>query len=36
MWNINGQIQIDRNWPTVMADAKAKGWTWKADVLPIR
>jgi len=36
MWNINGQTQLDRNWPVMMADAKAKGWAWKADVLPIR
>jgi len=36
MWNINGQTQLDRNWPTMMADAKAKGWVWKADVLPNR
>ncbi len=36
MWNINGQIQLDRNWPTMIADAKAKAWTWKADVLPNR
>ena len=36
MWNINGQAQLDRNWPIMMADAKAKGWAWKADVLPLR
>jgi hypothetical protein len=34
MWNINGQTQLDRNWPTMMADANAKGWNWTADVLP--
>jgi hypothetical protein len=36
MWNINGQAQLDRNLPIMMADAKAKGWAWKADVPPIR
>jgi Cellulase (glycosyl hydrolase family 5) len=36
MWNINGQTQLDRNWPIMIADAKAKGWNWKADVLPVR
>lgn len=34
MWNINGQTQLDRNWPTMIADANAKGWNWAADVLP--
>ena len=34
MWNINGQTQLDRNWPIMMADAIAKGWNWAADVLP--
>lgn len=33
MWNINGQEQLDRNWPLIVADAKAKGWTWKPDIL---
>jgi hypothetical protein len=36
MWNINGQVQLDRNWPIMIADAKAKGWNWKADVLSKR
>ncbi len=34
MWNINGQTQLDRNWPIMIADANAKGWNWVADVLP--
>lgn len=34
MWQINGQDQLDRNWPIMIADAKAKGWTWKADIIP--
>lgn len=34
MWNINGQVQLDRNWPIMIADANAKGWNWTADVLP--
>jgi hypothetical protein len=34
MWNINGQTQLDRNWPIMIADANAKGWNWTADVLP--
>lgn len=34
MWNINGQTQLDRNWPIMIADANAKGWNWAADVLP--
>ena len=34
MWNINGQTQLDRNWPTMIADANSKGWNWTADVLP--
>ncbi len=33
MWNINGQTQLDRNWPIMIADAKAKGWNWSPDVL---
>ena len=36
MWNINGQAQLDRNWPIMMADANAKGWNWEPDVLPVR
>jgi len=36
MWNINGQTQLDRNWPIMIADANAKGWNWKADVLSTR
>ncbi len=31
MWNINGQAQLDRNWPVLLADATAKGWTWTPD-----
>jgi hypothetical protein len=31
MWNINGQAQLDRNWPVLLADATAKGWTWPPD-----
>ncbi len=31
MWNINGQTQLDRNWPVLIADATAKGWTWTPD-----
>jgi len=27
MWNINGQAQLDRNWPVLHSDATAKGWT---------
>jgi hypothetical protein len=34
MWNINGQAQLDHNWPVMWADAVAKGWTWTPDVLP--
>jgi hypothetical protein len=34
MWNINGQTQLDRNWPIMIADANAKGWNWTEDVLP--
>ncbi len=34
LWNINGQTQLDRNWPIMIADANAKGWNWTADVLP--
>ncbi len=34
MWNINGQVELDRNWPIMMADANAKGWNWNADVIP--
>ena len=34
MWNINGQTQLDRNWPVMIADANAKGWNWTADPLP--
>lgn len=33
MWNINGQTQLDRNWPVMYADAVAKNWTWIADPL---
>jgi|GEM_PF-814155 len=33
MWNINGQTQLDRNWPIMYADAVAKGWTWIPDPL---
>ena len=35
MWNINGQTQLDRNWPVMSADANAKGWNWTADLLPV-
>jgi len=35
MWNINGQTQLDRNWPILIADADAKGWNWTSDVLPV-
>jgi len=31
MWNINGQEQLDRNWPILWADAVAKGYTWTPD-----
>ena len=31
MWNINGQTQLDRNWPIMYADALAKGWNWIPD-----
>ena len=34
MWNINGQAQLDRNWPIMIADANAKGWNWAPDILP--
>jgi hypothetical protein len=34
MWNINGQTQLDQNWPIMWADAVAKGWNWTPDVLP--
>lgn len=31
MWNINGQEQLDRNWPILWQDAVERGWTWKFD-----
>lgn len=31
MWHINGQVQLDRNWPILWADAVAKGYTWTPD-----
>ncbi|TAE97883.1 MAG: T9SS C-terminal target domain-containing protein [Runella slithyformis] len=31
MWQINGQTQLDRNWPIMYADAVAKGWNWIPD-----
>jgi len=31
MWNINGQAQLDRNWPIMWADAVAKKWSWAFD-----
>ncbi len=31
MWNINGQAELDRNWPVMYADAVAKGWNWIPD-----
>lgn len=31
MWQINGQTQLDRNWPILWADAVAKGWNWIPD-----
>ena len=31
MWNINGQTQLDRNWPIMWEDAVAKKWTWVFD-----
>jgi hypothetical protein len=31
MWNINGQVQLDRNWPIMWEDAVAKKWTWVFD-----
>ncbi len=34
MWNIDGQTQLDQNWPIMWADAVAKGWNWSPDVLP--
>jgi aryl-phospho-beta-D-glucosidase BglC (GH1 family) len=34
MWFMNGQAQLDINWPIMIADANAKGWNWTADVLP--
>lgn len=33
MWNINGQTELNRNWPVLWADAVAKNYTWDADVL---
>jgi len=31
MWNINGQTQLDQNWPILWADAVAKGYRWNPD-----
>lgn len=31
MWNINGQAQLDANWPILWADAVERGWTWEFD-----
>ncbi|MEI6515414.1 MAG: cellulase family glycosylhydrolase [bacterium] len=31
MWNINGQAQLDRNWPIMWEDAVSKKWTWVFD-----
>jgi chitodextrinase len=31
MWNINGQAELDRNWPVMYDDAVAKGWNWIPD-----
>ena len=33
MWFINGQNQLDNNFPIMWADAVAKGWTWTPDVV---
>ena len=33
MWNINGQTQLNANWPIMYADALAKGWNWIHDPL---
>ncbi len=33
MWNINGQTQLNHNWPVMWADAVANGWTWTKDNL---
>lgn len=34
MWNINGRTQLERNWPLMMEDARAKAWTWTPDPPP--
>jgi hypothetical protein len=34
MWFINGQSQLDTNWPHLWADAVARNWTWTFDPLP--
>jgi len=31
MWNINGQTQLDRNWPLMWEDAVGKNWNWEFD-----
>jgi hypothetical protein len=31
LWNINGVDQFARNWPIMLADAQARGWTWTVD-----
>ncbi len=33
MWFINGQSQLDNNFPIMWADAVANGWTWTPDVV---
>ena len=33
MWFMNGQTQLDTNWPIMWADAVAKNWTWTFDPL---
>ncbi len=35
MWNINGQTQLDQNWPVLWADAVAKNYSWNADALSL-
>ena len=35
MWFINGAVQLDANFPTMWADAEAKGWAWIPDEITL-